>query len=197
MLSTIRFNISTATGTKSSGVPSGFLALPKNISAKIVKLCNINPKEKVLVEGVINSLPFQSTLEADKLGAVPLKVNNTVHLVSKTSKQVKGLTIIQSKNITESTIPSTVPVEIMRLGDEKETRVPTDFRKALKDHAKVKALWIDITPLARRDWIYWMTTAKQEETREKRIQVACSKLSSGMRRVCCFPGVTWLMKNGK
>lgn len=197
MSSTIRFNISTnTTNPSNSGTPSGFLVLPKNVATKILKNTKIGPEEKVAVEGVINSLPFQSTLELDKSGNILLKINNTVHLVSKKSTQVKGVTIIQATKDAQHVAP-TVQAEFMRIGDEEETRVPTDFQKALKEHPKVKALWVDITPLARRDWIYWITTAKQEETREKRVRVACSKMNSGMRRVCCFPGVNWLMKNGK
>ena len=51
---------------------------------------------------------------------------------------------------------------------------------------KARALWSDITPNARRDWIHWITSAKQEETRARRIKNACSMLAAGKRRVCCF-----------
>lgn len=90
-----------------------------------------------------------------------------------------------------------VTIEIVRVGDEPEARLPKEFQKALKVNPEALALWKDITPIARRDWIFWIVTCKQEETRTKRALVACSKLNSGMRRVCCFPGVKWLMKNGK
>jgi Bacteriocin-protection, YdeI or OmpD-Associated len=46
--------------------------------------------------------------------------------------------------------------------------------------------WSDITPNARRDWIHWITSPKQEETRARRIKNACSMLTAGKRRVCCF-----------
>jgi hypothetical protein len=51
---------------------------------------------------------------------------------------------------------------------------------------KARALWSDITPNARRDWIHWITSAKQAETRVRRIKNACSMLAAGKRRVCCF-----------
>ena len=41
-------------------------------------------------------------------------------------------------------------------------------------------------PVARRDWIHWITSGKKAETRTKRIAVACDKLASGHRRACCF-----------
>ncbi len=69
---------------------------------------------------------------------------------------------------------------------ESEPRVPTDLRKALAAAPSVDALWRDITPLARRDFILWIDQAKQPETRKRRIAVTCSKLKAGMRRPCCF-----------
>ncbi|MGH7939374.1 MAG: YdeI/OmpD-associated family protein, partial [Bryobacteraceae bacterium] len=41
-------------------------------------------------------------------------------------------------------------------------------------------------PIARRDWIHWIISAKQAETRTRRIKNACSMLAAGKRRPCCF-----------
>lgn len=73
-------------------------------------------------------------------------------------------------------------------------RMPTDLRKALKAAPKAQTLWADITPIAHRDWILWIITAKKPETRKRRIEKACYMLASGKRRVCCFGGYKWLMK---
>ena len=40
--------------------------------------------------------------------------------------------------------------------------------------------------MARWDWIRWINATAQQETRKRRIEVAFSKLKSGMRRPCCF-----------
>ena len=66
--------------------------------------------------------------------------------------------------------------------------LPADFRKAIESNAAVKALWTDITPLARNEWICWVTSAKKEETRQRRIEVGLDKMRKGMRRPCCWPG---------
>jgi hypothetical protein len=89
----------------------------------------------------------------------------------------------------------TVTVEITRAGEELDTRVPMNLRKALAAAPLAQALWADITPMARRDWILWTSSAKQLETRRRRIEKACAMLASGKRRVCCFGGINWLMKN--
>src|SRR5437763_1310751 len=64
---------------------------------------------------------------------------------------------------------------------------PPDLKKARAAAApKARTVWSDITPIARRDWIHWITSVKQAETRARRIKNACSMLAAGKRRVCCF-----------
>lgn len=65
---------------------------------------------------------------------------------------------------------------------------PSDLRTALASSKKAKAVWDDITPLARSEWTCWVTSGKKAETRGIRIEKAISKLQGGMRRPCCFAG---------
>jgi len=76
-------------------------------------------------------------------------------------------------------------------GDESEPRVPTDLCKALAAVPMAKAKWSDLTPIARRDFITWMDSAKQSETRRRRIEKACSMLVAGKRRPCCYSIVSF------
>src|SRR5437667_4642997 len=71
-------------------------------------------------------------------------------------------------------------------GEESKPRVPTDLRKALAATPMAKAQWSDLTPIARRDFISWIDSAKQPETRRRRIEKACSMLLAGKRRPCCY-----------
>jgi uncharacterized protein YdeI (YjbR/CyaY-like superfamily) len=66
--------------------------------------------------------------------------------------------------------------------------LPADLRKALTLEPRAKAVWEDITPLARSEWICWVTSGKKAETRNIRIEKAISKMKGGMRRPCCFAG---------
>src|SRR5713101_5170806 len=75
--------------------------------------------------------------------------------------------------------------------EESEPKVPTDLRKALAATAKAKAKWSDLTPIARRDFISWIDSAKQPETRRRRIDRACDMLAAGKRRPCCFAIVSF------
>ena len=130
-----------------------------------------------MVEGTINGFPFRAALEPNGKGSHWLRVNKSMHRAA------------------GADAGDAVTVEITRAGEEPETRVPIDLRKSLAAAPLAQALWADITPIARRDWIFSIISAKQPETRKRRIEKACDMLASGKRRVCCFGGIKWLMKN--
>ena len=67
-------------------------------------------------------------------------------------------------------------------------KMPADLQKAITSVPKARAVWEDITPLARNEWICWVTSGKKAETRNIRIKKALSKLVGGMRRPCCWAG---------
>jgi len=66
--------------------------------------------------------------------------------------------------------------------------MPADLRKVLVSDKAALATWQDITPLARNEWICWVTSGKKAETRIIRLKKALSKLKGGMRRPCCWAG---------
>ena len=66
--------------------------------------------------------------------------------------------------------------------------LPGNFRAALVETPAARALWEDITPLARNEWICWVISGKKAETRGIRIKKALSKMKGGMRRPCCWAG---------
>lgn len=71
-------------------------------------------------------------------------------------------------------------------GKELEPRLPADLRNVLAAAPRAKALWLDLTPIARRDFISWIDSAKQPETRKRRVESLPSRLAAGKRRPCCF-----------
>ena len=139
-----------------------FLLLPKDASAKLPT------RGMTTVEGIINRHPFRATLEPDGQKSHWLKVN-------KKMREASG-----------PKVGEVILLEIVSVRKEREPRVPVDLRKALAAALEARAVWSDITPIARRDWIYWITSAKLSETRARRIRNACQMLAAGKRRVCCF-----------
>jgi uncharacterized protein YdeI (YjbR/CyaY-like superfamily) len=67
-------------------------------------------------------------------------------------------------------------------------KLPADFRAAIASDPVASGVWADITPLARNEWICWVTSAKLDETRRRRITIGLDKMRKGMRRPCCWPG---------
>ena len=73
-------------------------------------------------------------------------------------------------------------------GDGAVHGVPADLRKALVSAPAARAVWEDITPLARNEWICWVISAKKAQTRRRRIERTRTELMEGMRRPCCWAG---------
>jgi len=69
---------------------------------------------------------------------------------------------------------------------ESKTSMPADLRAVLASDPKAKAKWADLTPIAHRDFISWIESAKQSETRKRRVDSVPSRLASGKRRPCCY-----------
>ena len=68
-----------------------------------------------------------------------------------------------------------------------EPDVPGDLAGALgAAPSEIRAIWEDITPMARWEWVRWVKATANPATRERRVEVSLSKMESGKRRPCCF-----------
>ena len=70
-----------------------------------------------------------------------------------------------------------------------EHKIPSDLHKALVAKPNVRILWDGLTPISQRDFLSWIVSAKQEETRVRRVERTCSMLALGKRRPCCYSRV--------
>ena len=156
-MSTIRFE------AKLSKIGSWTLIrVPKSASAKL-------PSRGVtMVEGTINGFHFKTALEPDGKGSHWFRVDKTL-------LEAAG-----------ADAGDTVVLEIEPTKEWPDPKVPEDLERALAEVPQAHALWMDITPNARWDWVRWISSTKQAETRRRRIEVALSKLKAGNRRPCCF-----------
>lgn len=159
---TIRFTTTLLRPATPADATWTFLILPPLASAKLPT------RSMVTVEGTFGGQPFQATLEPDGRGSHWLKVTDTLRKAAKVDAGDK------------------LELSIAPVADEPEPVLPPDIRTALTAHPAAKATWTDITAIARRDWIHWITSGKKAETRVKRIAAACDMLASGTRRACCF-----------
>ncbi|MBV8371962.1 MAG: YdeI/OmpD-associated family protein [Candidatus Eremiobacteraeota bacterium] len=74
----------------------------------------------------------------------------------------------------------------MKAMRKRDPQMPADLRDVLAAAPNATARWLDLTPLARRDFISWIDSAKQSETRKRRVESVPSRLAAGKRRPCCF-----------
>lgn len=139
-----------------------FFVLPMSSSARLPT------RSMVTVVGSFAAQPFQATLSPDGAGSHWWKVEKP---------------LLDAAGVAAG---ETVALEFAPVAEEPEPAVPADLKRALSSHPAARATWDDITPLARRDWIHWITSGKKAETRTKRLAVACDKLAAGQRRACCF-----------
>ena len=152
---TIRFRAKLWGPAAPKGASWTFLILPKNASARLPT------RSMTTVQGTINDYPFRASLAPDGQRSHWLKV---------TRKMREGA---------GAQVGDVVTLEIVSTGKEPEPKIPADLRKALAAAPQARALWSDITPLARRDWIHWITSARRPETR---------RAGSTMPAKCWRPG---------
>jgi len=134
------------------------LRLPENASAKL------SSRGMGFAEVTIDDARFAAPLEPDGRGSHWFRIDENSDVAA----------------------GDTVEVAIEPLKDWPRPVVPNDLQKALTKDTSAHALWEKITPSAQWEWIRWVRSTNNPDTRARRIEVACSKLDKGMRRPCCF-----------
>jgi hypothetical protein len=138
------------------------LRLPDSASARLPS------RGQALVEGTINDFRTKIVLEPDGMGGHWFRVDSVLR---------EAADIDAGDMVTLAVEPSK---------DWPEPDLPADLKTALAADPQANALWEQITPMARWDWLRWIRSTNNQATRSRRIEVALSKLRSGERRPCCF-----------
>jgi hypothetical protein len=123
---------------------------------------------QVAVSGVMNGRAFRAVLEPDGKRGHWLKIDETLR---------QALALSEGDVVTLMVEPAE---------DWPEPGMPRDFQAALAEAPDISGVWKSITPMARWEWVRWVSATRNLHTRERRIDVAISKLRSGKRRPCCF-----------
>ena len=138
------------------------LRLPTSASAQLPS------RGMTMVEGTINGSRFHAPLEPDGQGSHWFRVDDTL------------------RDAAGADAGDTVTLEMEPATDWPEPEVPADVQTALAAVPQAHALWMTITPSARWDWLRWIRATAHPDTRRRRIEMACAKLTAGKRRPCCF-----------
>lgn len=147
---------------KKTEAPWSFIVLPKSVSETLPR------RGRTSVKGTLNGHDFVATLEPDGQLSHWLRVDQALGDAAGVSPGDR------------------VTLEVAPVEEEPEPEVPAEFQAALNASPAALETWQSTTTLARVDWIHWMTSAKQQKTRAKRLTSACDMLAEGKQRVCCF-----------
>lgn len=151
------------------------LKVPENISKKL------SSRGIVMVKGTMNDIEFRKTLEPDGKGSHWIEVDPLLY--EKIGVEIGEI----------------VSLSIEQTDDWIEPEVPEDMMHAIIQ-ANVEDQWRSITVKSRWEWIRWIRSTKNINTRNKRIKIACSKLQNGDKNPCCFDAsrctVTEVSKSG-
>lgn len=138
------------------------IELPKSASAKLPS------RGMVMVKGLRKGREFMAPLEPDGKGSHFLKIDTSL------------------SKIINARVGDSVELELEPTKNWPEPNIPQDLKSALDHNSTAKETWLSITPMARWDWIRWINSTKNTETRKIRIEKTFSKFKSGIRRPCCF-----------
>jgi bacteriocin resistance YdeI/OmpD-like protein/uncharacterized protein DUF1905 len=142
--------------------PHTILRVPKAASRKLPS------RGMSMVEGTLNGYAFQTPLEPDGVGSHWFRVSNTMLRAARAQ------------------VGDSVSVALEAIVRWPEPKVPADLAEAFASDPETRRLWMDITPVARWDWIRWIGSTRNRDTRSIRIEKTLSKLRSGKQAACCF-----------
>lgn len=78
-----------------------------------------------------------------------------------------------------------VSLDIYSMDEWVKPEVPDNIMNEIAE-AGVIEQWNSITTKAQWEWIGWIRSTKNKSTRQRRIEVGCSKLRKGDKRQCQF-----------
>ncbi|MDF2513405.1 MAG: uncharacterized protein K0S04_3271 [Herbinix sp.] len=150
-----------------------FKAILSNIEARTIIKLPMNSSEKlpsrgmIMVQGTMNGVSFIAPLEPDGKGSHWFELSDIL------------------LNETRVTLGQIVNVDLEPVNEWIEPEIPEDIMDGILKSG-LMSQWDSLTTKARWEWLRWIRSTNNAATREKRINVACSKLQKGDRRPCCF-----------
>lgn len=118
---------------------------------------------RVSVKGTINGFPFQTSIFPNGDGTFHMMVNKAMR---------------EGANAKPGNV---VRIVLEKDDGRREVEIPPDFQQTLEAHAEAKVRWTRMTDSARKEYADWILDAKQEATRQRRIEKALSRIAQGRR----------------
>lgn len=130
---------------------------------------HLSSRGQVAAECDMNGHTFQTVIEPDGERGHWIRIDGALQQVA---------------NIHEN---ESVTIHVEQQKEWPEPTIPDDLLEALSATSRdVHDVWLDITPMARWEWVRWVDATNNLDTRKRRIEVTISKIQNGKRRPCCF-----------
>jgi hypothetical protein len=122
-------------------------------------------KARVAVAGTVNGFAFRNSLMPEGDGTHAMMFGKELQAGAKARQG------------------DTVSV-VLWLDDQPRTvEVPKELKAALKKNAKAAGFFEALSPSCKKEYAEWIDSAKQAETRERRVANALEMLAAGQKRV--------------
>lgn len=73
--------------------------------------------------------------------------------------------------------------------------IPDNLKEVLLSDNTLLEKWNLLTPIARNEWICWISMPKKEETKKERLRRLQEDILNDKKRPCCWPGCPHRNKN--
>jgi len=116
-------------------------------------------KGQVKVKGTVNGVGFLSSLMPHGDGTHFLVVNRSTRDAAKIKEGAKVRIVIEADS------------------EPRLIQAPPDLERALAKNKSAAASWEKLAPSHKKEYVLWITEAKKEETRQRRIEKAVAKIA--------------------
>jgi Bacteriocin-protection, YdeI or OmpD-Associated/Domain of unknown function (DUF1905) len=122
-------------------------------------------KARLLVAGTINGFPFRNSLMPEGDGTHSMMV----------SKELQTGANARAGDIVSVTLEPDI--------EERVVSMPPELEAALTENQLAAAVFDMMTYSQRKEYVVWISTAKQEATKANRVKKAVDMLSAGKKRL--------------
>jgi hypothetical protein len=117
-------------------------------------------KGQVKVKGTVNGVGFLSSLMPHGDGTHFLVVNRPTRDAAKIKEGAKVRIVLEADS------------------EPRVIQAPPDLERALAKNKSAAASWEKLAPSHKKEYVLWITEAKKEETRQRRIEKAVAKIAA-------------------
>jgi hypothetical protein len=127
----------------------------------------------VLVRLALGAAPTKGRLAADTQG---MPGERLTHAVTLRAKKVVDAAL-------RGWLKTAYDLGAGAIARSTEFKTPADLKQALTKSKTAASTWASMTPAMQRDMVQWIESAKQAETRARRLATSLEKLAAGKKRV--------------